>query len=151
MEYANRIAHEIQKESRDPDAVFIDTIGVGAGVMDRVKEQGYRAYDANVSMKADEIDLYANKRAEMYFSLKDFLDKGGRIPNDDELLEELLNISYTFTETGKIRIVKKDVLKADLGRSPDKADALALSFYANIRVNKNNTFSSTNSGGWESN
>jgi len=151
MEYANRIAGEIRKSDRAPDAVFIDTIGVGAGVMDRVKEQGYRAIDANVSNKAQEMELYANKRAEMYFELKEFIEKGGRIPNDEELMEELLNISYVYTETGKIRIVKKEILKEELGRSPDKADALALSFYAKIRVTHNNTFTNQSSGAWLSN
>ncbi len=148
MEYANRIANEIEKGDRPPDAVFVDTIGVGAGVMDRLKERGYRAIDANVSNKAEEIDLYANKRAEMYFNLKEFIDRGGRIPKDDALLEELLNISYTFTETGKIRIVKKDAMKEELGRSPDKADGLALSFYSKVRTQNNNSFTNQAGGEW---
>ena len=134
MEYANIIANDIEKETSDPDGVFIDTIGVGAGVMDRLKEKGYKSIDANVSMKADEIDVYYNKRAEMYFNLRDFVRKGGRIPNDEELAEELQVITYTYSENnGKILIMKKAEIKEELGRSPDKSDSVALHFFSKVR------------------
>lgn len=134
MEYANAIANEIDQESREPDAVFIDTIGVGAGVMDRTKERGYRAIEANVSMKADEIDVYYNKRAEMYFGLHEFIQKGGKIPNDPELKEELLAVRYFFNNSnGKIQIQPKDEIKELIGRSPDKGDSVALHFFSKVR------------------
>ena len=134
MEYANIISNDIEKETSNPDAIFIDTIGVGAGVMDRVKEKGYQAIDANVSMKADEIDTYANKRAEMYFNLREFIRRGGRIPDDEELAEELQVITYSYSENnGKILLMKKAEIKEELGRSPDKSDSVALHFFSKVR------------------
>lgn len=134
MEYANAISNEIHNESTPPDAIFIDTVGVGAGVMDRTKELGHMAIDANASMKADEIDVYYNKRAEMYFNLRKFILKGGKIPNDKDLKEELLAIRYIFNNSnGKIQIQPKDEIKKILGRSPDKGDSVALHFFSHVK------------------
>jgi hypothetical protein len=135
MEYANKISNEIEQEPSRPDAVFVDTIGVGAGVMDRLKERGYYAIDANASMKAEQINVYHNKRAEMFFNLKDWMRKGGQLPKDDDLLEELVAMRYSYTSTGKILLMKKEEIKDEIGRSPDKADACALSFFATVRQN----------------
>lgn len=153
MEYANLISNEIYKEDRVPDAVFIDTIGVGAGVMDRTEELGHNAIDANASMKADEIDTYFNKRAEMYFNLRAFVLKGGKIPNDKELKEELLAIRYIYNNSnGKIQIQPKDDIKQILGRSPDKGDSIALHFFSKVRPrdNMNSQFSAPSGEGWMS-
>ncbi len=148
MEYANIIANDIEKETKDPDGVFIDTIGVGAGVMDRLKEKGYKSIDANVSMKADEIDVYYNKRAEMYFNLREFIRKGGRIPNDEELAEELQVLTYTYSENnGKILIMKKAEIKEELGRSPDKSDSVALHFFSRVRPKATINHSMSSAGG----
>lgn len=135
MELANAISNEIHKEPTKPNAIFIDTIGVGAGVMDRVKELGHKAIDANVSMKADDIDVYYNKRAEMYFLLKDFIIKGGKIPKDDDLKEELLAIRYFYNNSnGKIQIQPKDQIKESIGRSPDKSDSIGMHFFSKVRI-----------------
>ena len=140
MELANAISDMYHQETdKQPNAVFIDTIGVGAGVYDRVEEKGLRAIDSNVSMKADLTDIYQNKRAEMYFLLRDFIRKGGKIPSDDELKEELLAIRYIYSKTsGKIQIQAKDEMKELIGRSPDKADSVALHFFSEVRIEQNN-------------
>jgi len=135
MEYANKISNDIEQELSRPDAVFVDTIGVGAGVMDRLRERGYFAVDANASMKPDQINVYHNKRAEMFFNFKEWLRKGGQLPKDDDLLEELVAIRYSYTSAGKILLMKKEEIKDEIGRSPDKADACALSFFATVRQN----------------
>ena len=69
----------------------------------------------------------------MYFKLREAIKRGASIPNDDELIEELLSIEYQFTESGKIKIKAKDQIKEDLGRSPDKADAFALLFFRDVK------------------
>lgn len=114
--------------------IVVDTIGVGAGVFDQLKPiVGARLIDGNVGFSPDDTNTYINKRAEIYFKLRDAIKLGASIPKDDELIEELLSIEYQFTETGKIKIKAKDQIKEDLGRSPDKADSLALLFFRNIR------------------
>jgi hypothetical protein len=92
--------------------------------------------EANVSMRAEEEKVYQNKRAEMYFSLKEFVSRGGKLPNDKELREELLAITYFYNPTsGKIQLISKDDIKETLGRSPDKSDSVALHFFQKVRPN----------------
>ncbi len=138
MELANAVSSEYSLEvDKKVNAVFVDTIGVGSGVMDRLEEKGYNAIDANASMKADSNDTYINKRAEMYFLLRDFIRKGGKVPNDEELKEELLAIRYFYSKSnGKIQIQSKDEIKEIIGRSPDKADSVALHFFSEVRIDK---------------
>ena len=142
MELANRVNEKALAETKPPHGIFVDTIGVGAGVRDKLDEIGRRTIEANVSMKADQIDLYYNKRAECYFLLRDFIRKGGKIPNDPELKEELLAIRYIYNNTnGKILIQPKDEIKEILGRSPDKSDSLALHFFSSVSPTDNNMLS----------
>ena len=134
MELANTVNGVFYNEpGKKPNGVFIDVIGVGAGVYDRLDELGIRSIEANVSMKAEDTDTYYNKRAEMYFNLRDWIRKGGIIPNDADLKEELLAIRYIFNKTnGKIMIQPKDEIKELIGRSPDKSDSIALHFFSHI-------------------
>ena len=134
MEFATVISNDYSR-GIDKDAVFVDTIGVGAGVYDKLLQMGVRGVvEANVSMKAEEVKVYQNKRAEMYFNLKKFVEQGGKLPNDKELKEELLALKYFYNPTsGKIQLVSKDDLKEELGRSPDKSDSVALHFFRRVR------------------
>lgn len=132
-ELAAKVDNEYR--TRPFDGVAIDTIGVGAGVYDKCKAYGLRGLiEANVSMKATDEKVYQNKRSEMYFSLKQFVVRGGKLPNDAELKEELLALTYFYNKTsGKIQLIAKDDLKEELGRSPDKSDSVALHFFREVR------------------
>jgi len=134
MEFSTQI-DRIASRGKTPDAVFIDSIGVGAGVVDKTRQMGIsHVVDANVSMKPQDTKVYQNKRAEMYFNLKKFVETGGKLPDDKELKEELLALRYFYNETsGKIQLIKKDDLKEELGRSPDKSDSVALHFFRSVR------------------
>jgi phage terminase large subunit len=132
-ELADKVDNEYR--TRPFDGVSIDTIGVGAGVYDKLKARGIRGLiDANASMKASDEKVYQNKRAEMYFNLREFIKRGGKLPNDAQLKEELLALTYFYNKmSGKIQLIAKDDLKEELGRSPDKADSVALHFYRDVR------------------
>lgn len=134
MEFATVIDNQYRR-GKQPDGVMVDTIGVGAGVYDKLKQMGVRGLvEANVSMKAEEEKVYYNKRAEMYFNLKHFIEQGGKIPNDKELKEELLAITYFYNQAnGKIQLISKDDIKEVIGRSPDKSDSVALHFFRKVR------------------
>ena len=140
METANAVNSEWHNEpEKKPNGIFVDTIGIGAGVYDRLDELGLRTIEANASMKADENDTYYNKRAEMYFNLRDWIRKGGILPDDADLKEELLAIRYIFNKTnGKIMIQPKDEIKELIGRSPDKSDSVALHFFSQINTSTQN-------------
>lgn len=118
------------------DAVVVDTIGIGAGVHDILIRQGVFSIDGNFGFKAADNNTYYNKRAEAYFKLADAVKRGLALPKDDDLAAELLAIEYEFMETGKVKIQSKDKIKERLGRSPDKADALALTYFTDIHYKR---------------
>lgn len=121
------------------DAALIDTIGEGAGVHSRCREMGVRTVSAKFSDAANgRRDLtgqreFVNMRAYCYWAVRDALDPdlGGNLalPPDDELAQELTATQWETKSNGKIKIVDKDEIKKLIGRSPDKADAVALSFW----------------------
>ena len=80
-----------------------------------------------------------NRRAEVYWNLRELLDptqRGGShicLPDDPELLAELTALQYTV-KTNTIRVTEKAKLVADLGVSPDKADAVTLAFSAGYTI-----------------
>lgn len=117
-----------QKILHNADAIFVD-IGQGAGVVDRLRQLGHTVIEVPFGGKATEPQLYYNRRAEMWARMRDWLRAGGRIPNDLGLKQELCAPTYVFDNQGRIKLESKDDIKKRLSEmSPDKADALALTF-----------------------
>lgn len=130
----NAASHELAsrvylaKSKWGSEMEFIDdTGGFGSGVVDNLIQTGQSPFAVNFSGKADDPSKYYNKRAEMYFRMADWVKRGGALPNIPELAGELTAPTYTF-KNGKFLIEPKELIKAKLGRSPDYADALALTF-----------------------
>ncbi len=123
--HINRLAYEVH-----PEAIAVDSIGIGAGVVDRLYETGTEGVEAiNVSLPAYDPERFLNRRAELYWGLRDRFRIGDiDIPDNDLLIEELSQIRYQITSRGQIRIESKDEIKKRLGRSPDYADTVALLF-----------------------
>lgn len=71
---------------------------------------------------------FKNMRTYMYMNLREAIRRGLKIPDDDRLLEELQAVRYTMAEQGVMQLVPKEQTKKALGRSPDDADGLALTF-----------------------
>jgi hypothetical protein len=115
-------------------ALFVDGGGVGGGVVDRLRQLGYDPIEVQFGGKADDSRRYANKRAEIYGRLIDWLNEGGVLPDDDELAEELANIEYGFTRTDQILLERKELMRARGLASPDDADALAVTFAAPVAI-----------------
>lgn len=129
MQVAGILVKIIQDEK--PLKVFIDIIGLGVGVYDRLEELGYGAIVVPVqaSERADEEDLYVNKRAEMWCRMRDwFAAKPARIPDSDEMQADIIEPGYTYDSRGRIRIESKEQIKKRGGLSPDIGDALSLTF-----------------------
>ena len=127
MQLAGLVAQVI--DDRDPDAVFID-VGGGAGVIDRLRQLDYYIVEVPFGGKANQPNLFVNRRAEMWWQVKEWLGNGGSIPNDTALKAELSTPTYWFDAIGKRCLESKDEIKKRLqgGGSPDIADALALTF-----------------------
>lgn len=114
-----------------PDAVFIDGGGVGAGVIDFLRHLGHSPIEVQFGGTASIPlggELAANKRAEMYLSLRQWLREGGALESSRELQSQLIAIEYGHSRIkGKqdaIQLTPKD----EMDDSPDWADAIALTF-----------------------
>jgi hypothetical protein len=124
---------------------YIDgTGGFGSGVIDSMIQAGYSPVEVHFSQESLS-KKYLNKRAEMWFSMAEWIKRGGAIPKDNTLAKELVSPMYYF-HNGKFKLEDKDQIKKRLGFSPDRADALALTFahpeqmtagqYDNLIINK---------------
>ena len=113
----------------NPEVVCVDEIGVGAGVVDRLREVGHHIRGINVARGAHQDDLFANLRAEGYWHLRDLFSAGQiNIPQDNQLMGELAAMRYSYDSRGRIQIESKDSMRQRGLPSPDKADALMLAF-----------------------
>jgi hypothetical protein len=117
---------EYQNAKIKPAVIFYDAIGVGASLGAVCADKGL---DILVGIKASntatDSKTYENKRAEWYYSLKEMIEDA-TLPDDDELVGELMAQKYKISPTGKIMLIPKDDIKNELGRSPDKSDAIAM-------------------------
>ena len=127
MRLASAVAEEIKQW--DPDAVFVDAVGVGAGVVDRLHQLKYRhVIGVNAGSKAVDHNKYFNLRAEMWGQVKDWLEAGGMIPDDQELRDDLIGPEYGYDPRERTQLEKKVDMKERGLASPDSGDALALTF-----------------------
>ena len=118
-----------------PSEILVDVIGVGSGVVDRLSELNLPVIGVNVGESPSSKKNYLNLRAELWFKIKEWLS--GRdvfMPSDDELVQQLVSPIYKYTSTGKIKLESKEEMKKRGIKSPDKADALALTFASTSAV-----------------
>jgi len=109
----------------------VDVVGVGAGVVDRLRqlEDKREVCDINVGLPALDPERFFNLRAEIFWNLRErFINGDIQIPNDEDLMAQLANIKFEYTQKGQIKLESKDDMKKRGLPSPDKADALALAF-----------------------
>lgn len=128
MEIA-RWANELRMLYRLPRVLIcVDGIGIGAGVVDTLRAMGFDVIDVQAAGRARDERKHANVRAELWAGMREWINAGGLLSADDELAEDLTSPDLLFDKQGRIQIEKKDAIRARLGRSPDRADALALTF-----------------------
>ncbi len=112
--------------------VYIDSIGVGFGVVGQAKEEGLPVKGVNVQTPPDDTDKFHNLRAELYWKLREALNPANEeslvLPKDDKLMAQLGSIKYKHDTKGRIQIESKDNMRKRGLASPDRADALALTF-----------------------
>ena len=112
-----------------PVRIYVDVIGIGAGVVDRLRELGLPVVGVNVAEAPTDRTRFLRLRDQLYWSIREWLDRRAcYIAPDDELVADLRSLSYTILSSGKIQVISKDELKRKGMRSPDRADALALTF-----------------------
>jgi len=125
MEIVGRVIEAI--EEYNPALVVIDEGGLGAGVVDRLKEQRYKIKGVNFGNKSVKPIMYGNKRAEMWGLMRDWL-KTASIPADKLLKSDLTSPRIKPDSKGTIFLEGKKEMKARGLASPDAADAIAVTF-----------------------
>ena len=124
-----KIARDLTTGPLDVARVKIDTIGVGSGVYDVLsRSKEIEVVAVNVAESAM-VDGFHRLRDQLWFAIKDWLMEGGSFEDDPRLLSELVAPDYGFDTQGRTKVESKDETKKKLKRSPDRADALALSIY----------------------
>jgi hypothetical protein len=133
MQLVGAVVNEARTDN--PVEICVDTIGLGSGVADRLREMGYNVRDVNVA-ESSAMNPNANKlRDELWLAVKDWLaTRTVRIPNDQTLRHELVAPRYNFSSSGKIVVESKDAMKKRGMRSPDLADAVCLTFAGNAAL-----------------
>jgi hypothetical protein len=129
MASTNRIV-AIAREEAPVGAINVDVIGLGAGVVDRLREQGVpHVYGVNVASRAQDGERYDRRRDELFFVLRERFRTGEiALPPDDRLRAQLASLGYGYTSGGRLQVESKEELRRRGLRSPDRADALMLAF-----------------------
>ncbi len=127
-QFSENVMHKIIEHN--PDAVFIDVVGVGAGVVDMLRRQQYgdRITGINSGNKPSNEQLYINKRIEMWVRMREWIELGGCLSIDPELRVDLVSPLYSYDAANRMKLERKEDMKARGIKSPDTADALALTF-----------------------
>ncbi len=114
-------------------AFYGDVIGIGWGVMGSLRKVigGHKIRSVDSRSKAIREDRFVNKRAEMFWTLREkFENNEIAIPDDEPLIDQLSVLKKKEDNRGRIQIIKKSEIKKELkeGNSPDEADSLAMTF-----------------------
>ena len=137
MQLVGAIKHEYDSEEPEdrPLNIYIDSIGLGSGVVDRLREMGLPAVGINVSESPAMKTAYINLRGELWGKMKNWLEQRNCVlPKDDDLLSDLTAPRYTFNSSGKLRVESKDEMKKRGLASPDLADACILTLAGEAAV-----------------
>ena len=122
------VGHVIEAiEEYKPALTVVDEGGLGAGVVDRLKEQRYKVRGVNFGNKAQKQLMYGNKRAEMWGAMREWL-KTASVPQDRFLKSDLIGPKTKPDSKGTLFLESKKDMKARGLASPDAADAIAVTF-----------------------
>lgn len=132
MDTVHRVLEQVElfcQLGRPVRAIIVDGVGVGGGVVDRLRELGHSVHEVNGGARARDDRSFANRNAEMWAAMKAAISDGGlRLPVMRELADDLTGREYGFTDRHQLRLEKKDDMKKRGLASPDLADALALTY-----------------------
>ena len=121
-----------------PAVAIVDVIGIGAGVVDRLREQGLRVRAFNAAARSLMLDEsgelgFVNSRAAAWWNLREMLDPASgcdlELPRDDGLVGDLTAPHWRVMSGGRIQIEAKDDLRKRLDRSTDAGDAVVQAFW----------------------
>ena len=134
--------YEALPYSKRPTEILVDSIGIGAGVADRLQELvDCQVTPVNVAELPGLQEKYLRLRDELWFLAREWFEsRDVKIPEDENLIAELITPRYSFMSNGKIKVESKEQMKKRGHQSPDLADAFCLTFgskgaFANVNRN----------------
>lgn len=132
MTLAGQVAFVI--DEWNPDAVFLDIGGMGAGVADRLRQLQYTCIvEVDFGQRALDESRFDNKRTEMWWEMAQWVKSVGILPSGQEMQQDLAAPRYTHkNKRGRMQLESKDDLRKRGLKSPDVGDALALTFAAAV-------------------
>ena len=112
------------------DEIRVDGVGVGAGVVDQLVEQGHDVVDMQSGAAALDSRTFANARAEWWWAVRRRFEDGDVDidPDDDDLAAQLAAVQFKYTSRGQILIESKDDLRKRGQPSPDRGDTMMLAY-----------------------
>jgi phage terminase large subunit len=138
--------YQAQPTHLRPMEILVDSIGLGSGVVDRLRELKLPARGINVSESPSMKGTYVNLRAELWFATKAWLEQRGcKLPKDEDLMAELAGPRFRFSSSGKMQIEGKDEMRKRGLRSPDLADAVCLTMAADAATA---LYGTSSNGNW---
>jgi len=111
-------------------ALKVDVIGIGAGVADRLREQGYPVVEINVAKQAKDTEAFASLRHELWWNLRERFQHGEVSgPIDDATMGQLSSVRYKYDSRHTRPVIEsKDDARRRGVKSPDRAEAMMLAF-----------------------
>lgn len=131
-----RKTYQLIKENElDPNNVIVGNFGTGADVRAELLllDHNMDIRTVNEGDKANDYEVYINRRAEMCFRGRTWLIRGGGIEGD-ELKRDITGFLYKNDRKGRKQILDKPSLKKRLGRSPDRGDAFFMTFAEDVAL-----------------
>ena len=116
-----------------PESIFIDAIGIGAGVFDQCKQFGLPVIEVVVSTKSSDPKQYFNLRSQLWGEMRDWLHNGAALPPDTsaKLKKQLTAMTYSYNARLQLQLANKKDMKKQGLESPDIPDSLSLTFAPN--------------------
>lgn len=132
---------KLTSEPLRPAKIFVDVIGIGSGVVDRLRELDLPVQGVNVSESASSDERFFRQRDELWWRGREWFQAlDCAIPNDEALIAELSAPTYDYASNGKIVVESKKDMKKRQIKSPNKADAFLLTMAMpdrrNVRVDR---------------
>ncbi len=138
IEHANRVRATAPR-GRSP-MIYVDEPGLGGGVVDLLKAKGWNTHGFNGASRPADETRFANARSHSHWILRTLLEEGKvALPRDPLLEEEALAIEWALNHAGKIQILSKDLIRGQLGRSPDRLDAVVIGLAHSMGHMRRNT------------
>ena len=137
--YEDRMSKHHARPTIEPKvrSVRIDATGEGSGLADFLAARNIPIQRIHFGGKPKDAEKYGNVRGELYYELRKWMASGGQIPAGDEITEELEGME-PMERAGKdgnmVKVLaRKSELREIIGRSPDRADALALTMVPGVK------------------